>query len=69
VQFDSFEEAVERSALWVKYYNQKRPHQGIGGLCPADWFFEIAHELRQTIQKGLAENALELAFWGWPVDP
>jgi len=68
-QFDSFEEAVERTALWVKYYNHKRPHQGIGGLCPADRFFEIATELRQTIEKGLEENALELALRGRPVDP
>jgi len=68
-QFDSFEEAMERTALWVKYYNHKRPHQGIGGLCPADRFFEIAHELRQTIEKGLEENALELALRGRPVDP
>jgi transposase InsO family protein len=68
-QFDSFEEAVARTALWVKYYNHKRPHQGIGGLCPADRFFEIAHELRQTIEKGLEENALELALRGRPVDP
>ena len=68
-QFDSFDEAVERTALWVKYYNHKRPHQGIGGLCPADRFFEIAHDLRQTIEKGLEENALELALRGRPVDP
>ncbi len=68
-QFDSFEQAVERTALWVKYYNHKRPHQGIGGLCPADRFFEIAHELKQTIEKGLEENALELALRGRPVDP
>lgn len=68
-QFDSFEEAVERTALWVKYYNHKRPHQGIGGLCPADRFFEIATDLRQTIEKGITENALELALRGRPVDP
>jgi len=68
-QFDSFDEAVERTAIWVKYYNHKRPHQGIGGLCPADRFFEIATELRQTIEKGIAENALELALRGRPVDP
>jgi len=68
-QFDSFDEAVARTALWVKYYNHKRPHQGIGGLCPADRFFEIAHELKQTIAKGLEENALELALRGRPVDP
>jgi len=68
-QFDSFEQACERTALWVKYYNHKRPHQGIGGLCPADRFFELAHELRQTIEKGVKDNALELALRGRPVDP
>jgi transposase InsO family protein len=68
-QFDSFEQAVERTALWVKYYNHKRPHQGIGGLCPADRFFEIAHDLRKTLEKGIEENALELALRGRPVDP
>ncbi len=68
-QFDSFEQAVERTAFWVKYYNHKRPHQGIGGLCPADRFFEIAHDLKKTLQKGVAENVLELALRGRPVDP
>lgn len=68
-QFGSFDEAVDRTAHWVKYYNHKRPHQGIGGLCPADRFFEIAHELRQTIERGVEENALELALRGKPVDP
>ena len=37
-QFDSFEEARERLRLWVKYYNHRRPHQGIGAMCPADRF-------------------------------
>ncbi|MEJ2475784.1 MAG: IS481 family transposase, partial [Desulfobacterales bacterium] len=68
-QFDSFEQAVERTAYWMKYYNYKRPHQGIGGLCPADRFFEIAHDLRCTLEKGVEENALELALRGRPVDP
>jgi transposase InsO family protein len=68
-QFDSFEQAVERCAYWVKYYNYKRPHQGIGGLCPADRFFEIQHELKRTLEKGVEENALELALRGRPVDP
>jgi transposase InsO family protein len=69
VQFDSFEQSVERTAIWVKYYNHKRPHQGIGGLCPADRFFEIAHDLKKTLEKGVEENALELALRGRPVDP
>lgn len=68
-QFDSFEQAVERCAFWVKYYNHKRPHQGIGGLCPADRFFEIAHDLNKTLKKGVEENVLELALRGRPVDP
>jgi len=68
-QFDSFEDAVARCAVWVKYYNHKRPHQGIGGLCPADRFFEIAHELRKTLEQGIEENALELALRGRPADP
>jgi transposase InsO family protein len=68
-QFDSFEQAVERTAYWVKYYNYKRPHQGIGGLCPADRFFEIQHDLKRTLAKGVEENALELALRGRPVDP
>jgi transposase InsO family protein len=68
-QFDSFEQAVGRTTYWVKYYNYKRPHQGIGGLCPADRFFEIQHELKRTLEKGVEENALELALRGRPVDP
>jgi len=68
-QFDSFEQAVARTAFWVKYYNYKRPHQGIGGLCPADRFFEIAFELKKTLERGVEENALELALRGRPVDP
>jgi len=68
-QFDSFEQAVQRTGLWVKYYNHRRPHQGIGGLCPADRFFEIAHDLRKTLEQGIEENALELALRGRPVDP
>jgi transposase InsO family protein len=68
-QFDSFEQAVERTTFWIKYYNYKRPHQGIGGLCPADRFFEIQHELKKTLERGIEENALELTLRGRPMDP
>ena len=34
--FETFESARERIAHWVGYYNHKRPHQGIDGMCPAD---------------------------------
>jgi transposase InsO family protein len=68
-QFDSFEDACERARQWVKYYNHKRPHQGIGGLCPADRYFEIQSELRKTIEKGIQENLLEMALRGKPRPP
>jgi transposase InsO family protein len=68
-QFDSFESARERLKLWVKYYNHRRPHQGIGGLCPADRFFEIQGEMKKMIQAGIQENLLEMALRGQPKAP
>lgn len=68
-QFDSFEAARERIKLWIKYYNHKRPNQGIDGLCPADRFFEIQSQLRKTIEVGIQENLLELALRGKPQAP
>ncbi len=68
-QFGSFEEARERIRQWVKYYNHKRPHQGIGGLCPADRYFEIQGELRKTIEQGIEDNVLEMALRGKPRAP
>jgi transposase InsO family protein len=68
-QFDSFEEAQERLRLWTRYYNHRRPHQGIGGLSPADRFFEIQNELKKTLQAGIQENLLELALRGQPKAP
>lgn len=63
-QFDSFENFRERLGLWVKYYNFKRPNQGIGGMCPADRFFEINNELKNTLQQSIEENIQELALRG-----
>jgi len=37
---------------------------GIGGLFPADRYFEIQAELRKTIEQGIAENMLEMALRG-----
>jgi transposase InsO family protein len=68
-QFDSFDATRERIKLWIKYYNHKRPHQGIEGLCPADRFFEIQSQLRSTIEAGIQENLLELALRGKPQAP
>jgi len=59
-QFGSFEEAQERIRHWVQYYNHKRPHQGIGGLYPADRYFEIQGELRKIMEKGMAKPRINL---------
>jgi len=68
-RFDTFEEAQERLTFWVKYYNYKRPHQGIGGVCPADRYFSVQKELRQVIERGVEENVEELALRGVPAKP
>jgi len=68
-QFGSFEEARERIRHWLQYYNHKRPHQGIGGLCPADRYFEIQGELKKAMEQGIADNVLEMALRGKPRDP
>lgn len=68
-QFDSFEQAQERIALWVKHYNHRRPHQGIGGMCPADRFFEVRSDLRKVIERGIQDNLVELALRGKPRRP
>ena len=68
-QFESFESARERIRLWVQYYNHKRPHQGIKGLCPADRYFEIQAELKKTIAQGIEDNVLEMALRGQARSP
>ncbi len=67
-QFANFEEARERISCWVQFYNHKRPHQGIDGVCPADRFFGIQSELRKVIEEKIKENTLELALRGKPAE-
>ena len=55
-RFETFEEARERLAWWVQYYNHKRPHQSLDGLCPADRFFSIHKEMRDAIERGVSAN-------------
>jgi transposase InsO family protein len=67
--FDGFEDMQARTRLWIQYYNFKRPHQGIGGLCPADRFYEVSHDVRQVVEKGIADNVLQMALQGEPRKP
>lgn len=68
-QFESFESARERIGWWVQYYNHKRPHQGLEGLCPADRFYAIQKEVREAQERGIAGNVQELALRGKPQKP
>jgi transposase InsO family protein len=62
-------DARQRIGLFIDYYNFQRPHQGIGGLVPADRFFEAAPQVLETMKQRIADNALELARTGVPKKP
>jgi hypothetical protein len=53
----------------AELYNFLRPHQSLGGLCPADHFFGAAPEVLKTLKARVAANALELARHGVPKKP
>jgi len=64
--FRDLEEARERLAHFIAYYNFQRTHQGIGGLVPADRYFGAAEEVRAALEQRVADNAKELALHGVP---
>jgi transposase InsO family protein len=52
VPLPSFEEAEKKLKEWIEWYNYKRPHQGIGGLAPADRFFGVEKGMKEIMEKG-----------------
>jgi transposase InsO family protein len=62
-------DAQRRIGLFIDAYNFQRPHQGIGGLVPADRYFGAASEVLKTLKARVAANALELARHGVPKEP
>jgi transposase InsO family protein len=68
-RFETFDSARERIAYWVKYYNHKRPHQGLDGMTPADRYFSIQNDVKAAIERGVAANIEELALRGKPEEP
>lgn len=66
----SINDLRERLRLWIdSHYNFQRPHQGIGGLAPADRYFKMADSVRALIQKGVQQNAERLAVGKEPIAP
>ena len=62
-------DAQARIGHFIDYYNFRRPHQGLDGLVPADRFFQLAPQVKQTLLARVASNALELARTGLPKAP
>ncbi|NLF32540.1 MAG: IS481 family transposase [Planctomycetes bacterium] len=67
--FIDLADAQARIGHFIDYYNFRRPHQGIGGAVPADRFFQLAPEVRQTLAARVATTALDLARHGLPKAP
>jgi transposase InsO family protein len=67
--FLDLEDARRRIGHFIDHYNFQRPHQGIGGLVPADRYFGAAPEVLRTLKERVAANALDLAREGLPRKP
>lgn len=62
-------EARERLKHYIDHYNHFRPHQGIGGMTPADRFFGVESEIRKVLEETIESNSLRLALDEKPKSP
>jgi len=62
-------DAKRRFAHFINHYNHFRPHQGIGGMAPADRFFGLESEIRKVVEQTMTENQLRLAIKEAPRTP
>ncbi|MGD8501396.1 MAG: integrase core domain-containing protein, partial [Phycisphaerales bacterium] len=60
VRFNSFSEAAQGIADFIRGYNFGRPHQGIGGFRPADRFYGVVAE-RSRIEAELAGREIDFS--------
>jgi transposase InsO family protein len=67
--FADASDAERRIGLFIDYHNFQRPHQGIGGITPADRFFEAQREVLRTLRERVHANSLEIARNGSPKAP
>ncbi len=54
-------DARERLAHYIAHYNLFRPHQGIGGMVPADRFFGAESTVRKAMESAVSRNELDMA--------
>lgn len=69
VQPQDFDDAKARLAHFFHHYNFQRPHQGLGGMLPADRFFGVESLVRQALERTLHANELALALGEAPRKP
>ena len=62
-------EARERLKYYIDHYNHFRPHQGIGGMTPADRFFGVESEIRRVLEESIEKNSLRMALDQKPKSP
>ena len=60
VRFNSYSEAVQGIADYIRGYNFGRPHQGIGGFRPADRFYGVIGE-RSRIEAELSGKEVDFS--------
>ena len=53
---ENWQEATTEIGKYIDYYNHERPHQGIGGLVPADRYFKIGDEVKKHVLKANLEG-------------
>jgi transposase InsO family protein len=62
-------EARRRLGHYFAHYNHFRPHQGIGGVVPADRFFGAESQARGAIEAALTRSEIDLAVGEPPRRP
>jgi len=67
--FVDLEDARRRIGHFIDYYNFQRTHSGIGGLVPADRFFNAAPEVLKTLKARVDAKAHSIAVNGVPKEP
>ena len=65
----AYEDAADRIAFWVKYYNYKRPHQGIERAVSGRPVLRDRHDLEENPRTRCRGEPLEIALRGKPRDP